>query len=127
MSYRIFTRGEPTRFTTSTPQDIRSNMLLTGLCRPLELRYSIQSVTPLSSACALTALQKATALSAPCSYDNDALRAPAIMMMLGNPFAAATSIPSCRAVRYPPMASFIPIASQPGGPAGGGPAGTAPA
>src|SRR5262245_35517082 len=121
MSYRIFTRGDPTRLTTSTPQDIRSNMLLTGLCRPLELRYSIQSVTPLSSACDLTALQKATALSAPCSYDNDALRAPANRMMFGNPFAAATSTPSCRAVRYPPMASFIPIASQPGGPSGGRP------
>src|SRR4030095_3656950 len=81
----------------------------------------MQSVTPLSSACDLTALQKATAFSAPCSYDNDALRAPAIMMMLGNPFAAAPSIPSWRAVRYPPMASFIPMASQPGGPSGGRP------
>src|SRR4030095_16266126 len=82
----------------------------------------MQRVTLLSSACDLTALQNATALSAPCSYDSVALRAPACRRMFGKPLAAATSTPASRAAGYGALPSPLsPMASHPGGPSGGRP------
>src|ERR1017187_8321737 len=67
MSYSSFTRGEFTRLHTSTPKAVWSHWL--SLWFTLLLSSSIQRVTPLSSAMALTLLRNSTQFEMPSSSD----------------------------------------------------------
>src|ERR1017187_3331940 len=86
MSYSSFTRGEFTRLHTSTPKAVWSHWL--SLWFTLLLSSSIQSVTPLSSAMALTLLRNSTQFEMPSSSDMPR-RLPACEFTMGAPNSAA--------------------------------------